>query len=189
LARLRRVPSLRDYNPGRTKTRFAQTSVLLFRMKIPAFGGTHRGFWVKSYPSPVTQPERSGRFAKQAENCPSAASFFPPAKRLRSAGYPQGKEPGRLFLPTLFWRVKRVGRRAGTQPRGLAVHKKSKNTYLPEKPNGSTTKMIITFSPRRPHLPSLINQQQPLLRRRHSTNTGNRHLGNQISQQLFLVRR
>ena len=56
--------------------------------------------------SPVTPPERSGRFAKQVENCPSASEFFPPAKRLRSVGNPKGKEPGRLFLPTLFGRKK-----------------------------------------------------------------------------------
>ncbi len=47
------------------------------------------------------------------------ASFCPPAKRLRSGGYPKGKEPGRLFLLTLFWRKKRVRRRAGTQPRDV----------------------------------------------------------------------
>jgi len=49
------------------------------------------------FQSPVTQPERSGRFAKKEDKCLSAASFCPPAKRLRSGGDPEGKEPGRPF--------------------------------------------------------------------------------------------
>ncbi len=74
---------------------------------------------LKLHPPPVTPPERSGRFAKKAENCLSGSEFFPPVKRLRSGGYPQGKELGRVFLLTLLSRYKRVRRRAGAQPRGL----------------------------------------------------------------------
>jgi len=53
--------------------------------------------------SPVTPPERSGRFAKEGDKCLSAASFCHLAKRLRSEGNPKGKELGRLFSASSLW--------------------------------------------------------------------------------------
>ena len=116
MAPLRRVPSLRDYNPG--KTRFASLRRLSFPDENPCARRHSQGFWVKDS-LPCDAAEGKWTFCDQAGKCLSAASFCPPVKRLRSAGDPQGKELGRLFLPTLFWRVKRVGRRAGAQPCGL----------------------------------------------------------------------
>jgi len=55
----------------------------------------------------VTPPERSRRFAKQAENCPSASEFFSARKTSAQRRVPAGQEAGAPFSAYSFMAQKK----------------------------------------------------------------------------------
>ncbi len=62
--------------------------------------------------TPVTPPERSGRFAKQEDKCLSEASLS--SRKTSAERKPEGQGAGRPF--TLFGRTKKVKRRLEAKP-------------------------------------------------------------------------